>query len=82
MISNSKVPWDVHPIAASHSPFLSQPSVVAGWISYEVVNFQSVASNSSNILDSTITANMTSPLGLYDSIISPADSNMTLAEVS
>ncbi len=77
MISKSKVPRDVHQIAASHSPFLSQPSVVAGWIEYEIANFQSVVSNSTNISNSTVRANATSPL-----IISPAELNMTLAAVS
>ena len=75
MISNSKVPWDVRSIAASHSPFLSQPSVVASWISYEIANFHSLASNSTDILHSKITANMTSPLELYNPIT-------PLAEVS
>lgn len=57
MISNSKVPWDVRQIAASHSPFLSQPFVVAGWIEFEIVNFQIVVSNSTNISDSIVRAN-------------------------
>ena len=77
MISHSKVPWDVHQIAASHSPFLSQPSVVAAWNEYEISNFQSVASDSTKISDSTVGANATSLL-----IISPAELNMTLALVS
>ena len=77
MISNSKVHWNVHQIAASHSPFLSQPSVVAGWIEYEIAIFQSVGSNLTNISDSTTGANATSPL-----MISPAEFNMTLAAVS
>ena len=77
MISNSKVPWDVHHIAASHSLFLSQSSVVASCIECEIANFQSVVSNSTNTSDSTVRANATLPL-----IISPAELNITLAAVS
>ena len=77
IITNSKVPWNIQQIAASHSSFLSQPSVVADWIEYEIAIFQSVASNTTNISDLTVGANATSPL-----LILPAEFDMTLAAVS